>query len=83
MNSSNLEIPDGWKSQETDTQQSSNEPTDEQIQFRLDWLDKIDDFGMSQQELNQVMEEDLGKWIEYCNSKGWDAEAIDRAIGLA
>jgi hypothetical protein len=55
--------------------------TQEQIQFRLDWLDQIDDFGMTQEQLNQVMADDLTRWIAYCDTHNWNAEAIDMAIG--
>lgn len=84
-----LEIPQGWKSKKSKmkfAQPNEDEPTgvtEEQMQVRLKWLDEIDDFGMTQEELNQVMDEDLTNWIEYCKSKGWDAEAIDRKIGYA
>lgn len=59
-------------------------PTEEQLRFRQKWLDDIDpDDEMSPDEYQAFMDDDLDKWIEYADEKGWDAEAIDIALGYA
>lgn len=55
------------------------QPTKEQIEFRLAWLEKIEDDGTDN--LDRVMEQDLERWIAHCQAQNWDAEAIDMSLG--
>lgn len=51
--------------------------TDDQLQFRLNWIDQWDDANMTDEDYSS----ELDRWIDHCDAQGWDAEAIDIHLG--